>query len=121
MAKVVRVSEVKFSSHKDDVLRMMNEQVVSWLEAIGEDAADTAAQKAPVDTGRLKGSISHAVIPSNKEVQIGTNVHNEQGKNYAIYQELGTSTGVVAKHFLQFGATAHVAEYGRLLERILKQ
>lgn len=113
MAKVV--SDVKFSSHKDDVMRLMNEQVVSWLEAIGEDAADTAAQKAPVDTGRLKNSISHAVIPSNKEVQIGTNVE------YAPYQEFGTSRGVVGKHYLQFGATAHVAEYGRLLERILKQ
>lgn len=112
MAQVV---SVKITDHSAEVLEAMNEQVLAWLEAIGEDAAGTAADKAPVDTGRLKGSISSAVVESEKAVYIGTNVE------YAPYQEFGTSRGVKGKHFLQFGASAHQAEYKALLEEYLKQ
>ena len=112
MAKVV---EVDLVDNTEEVLAALNEQVVGWLEAIGEDAAGTAADRAPVDTGRLKGSISHAVAEGEKAVYIGTNVE------YAPYQEFGTSRGIPGKHFLQFGATAHQAEYKSLLEEYLKQ
>lgn len=112
MAKVV---SVEFTSHTDDVTRLADEQIMAWLNAIGEDAAHTAAERAPVDTGRLKNSISHAVEPETNTVYIGTNVE------YAPYQEFGTSRGVAGKHYLQFGASAHAAEYGRLLEQYLKQ
>ena len=115
----VVVGEVAFKSNKEDVMRILNEDVIAWLEGIGEDAADTAAKKAPVDTGRLKGSISHAVVPDERAVYIGTNVHNEQGKNYAIYQELGTSK-IAGKHFLQFGATAHKREYANILVQLME-
>ena len=112
MAKVV---EVTFEDNSEQVLEAMNEQVLAWLEAIGEDAAGTAADKAPVDTGRLKSSISSAVVSSEKAAYIGTNVE------YAPYQEFGTSRGIKGKHFLQFGATAHQAEYKDLLEQYLKE
>ena len=123
MAKVV---EVKIEDNSEEVLEAMNEQVLDWLEAIGSDAADTAARRAPVGTpestgipgyigGTLKNSISHAVVESEKAVYIGTNVE------YAPYQEFGTSRGIKGKHFLQFGATAHQAEYKSLLEEKLKE
>lgn len=131
MAKVV---SVEFTSHTDDVTRLADEQIMAWLSAIGEDAAHTAAERAPVDTGRLKNSISWATqaahgggdsmplaTPEKNSVYIGSNVHDEKGNNYAIYQEFGTSRGVTGKHFIQFGASAHAAEYGRLLEQYLKQ
>lgn len=111
MAKVVSVDLVDNSA---EVLEALNEQAMAWLELIGEDAADTAAQKAPVDTGRLKNSISSAVVESEKAVYIGTNV------KYAPYQEFGTSRGIPGKHFLQFGATAHTETYKYLLETYLK-
>ena len=111
MAKVV---DIKITDNTEEVEEALTEQVIAWLEAIGEDAAGTAADKAPVDTGRLKGSISSAVVESEKAVYIGTNVE------YAPYQEFGTSKGVPGKHFLQFGATAHQAEYKSLLEEYLK-
>ena len=112
MAKVV---EVTFEDNSEQVLEAMNEQVLAWLEAIGEDAAGTAADKAPVDTGRLKSSISSAVVADEKAAYIGTNVE------YAPYQEFGTSRGIKGKHFLQFGATAHQDEYKSLLEQYLKE
>lgn len=112
---MAQVISVKITDHSAEVLEAMNEQVLAWLEAIGEDAAGTAADKAPVDTGRLKGSISSAVVESEKAVYIGTNVE------YAPYQEFGTSRGIKGKHFLQFGASAHQEEYKALLEEYLKQ
>ena len=47
MAKVV---DVKIEDNSEEVLEAMNEQVLDWLEAIGEDAAGTAADRAPVGT-----------------------------------------------------------------------
>lgn len=124
MAKVV---EVKLVDNSEEVLEAMNEQVSAWLEAIGEDAAGTAADRAPVDTGRLKNSLNWATqtnhgngdlplaTPEAKTVYIGTNVE------YAIHQEFGTSRGIAGKHFIQFGATAHAQEYKDLLEQYLKE
>ena len=123
MAKVV---EVDLVDNTEEVLEASQEQVLAWLQAIGEDAAGTAADKAPVDTGRLKNSVNWATqmnygngdvplaMPEANTVYIGTNVE------YAPYQEFGTSKGVPGKHFLQFGATAHQAEYKSLLEEYLQ-
>lgn len=108
MAKI----DVKMTDHKQEILDAMHEQVQAALEAIGMDAASTAADKAPVDTGTLKNSISHAV--DGNTVYIGTNVE------YAPYQELGTSKGIVGKHFLQFGVTAHSAEYANIIKEYLQ-
>lgn len=124
MAKVV---DVKLVDNSEEVLEALGEQVSAWLEAIGEDAAGTAADRAPVDKGRLKNSVNWATqnnygsgdpplaTPEENTVYIGTNVE------YAPYQEFGTSKGVPGKHFLQFGATAHQAEYKSLLEQTLKE
>ena len=142
---MAKVTEVKFKSNKDEILQAAKIDILAWLDGIGEDAAETAAEKAPVDTGRLKNSISHAVLPDSYEVHIGTNVKNEQGKNYAIYHEFGTgkyasegagrqtpwafkdregkwhyTEGVPAKHFLKFGVTAHKNAYKEALKQALK-
>ena len=134
---MAQVIDVKFEDNKDAVASAAKEQIYAWLEAIGEDAAGTAANFCPVDTGRLKNSISSAVDEEDQTVYIGTNVE------YAIYHEFGTgkyvaggrttpwmfqdsdgvwhyTTGVPARHFLQFGVTAHQAEYKAMLEQYLK-
>lgn len=146
------VADVKIEDNKQAILDAFNEQVNGWLQAIGEDAASTAANKAPVDTGRLKNSINWAIKgdygssgdvplsnPEDKSVYIGTNVE------YAMWHEFGTGIyaeeggrktpwmfkdedgnwhwthGVPARHYLQFGATAHQAEYKQMLEDKLKK
>lgn len=111
--------------NREAVLAACKEQVNAWLEAIGEDAAQTSAKFAPVGTpestgipnyigGTLKNSISSAVDEQNQCVYIGTNVE------YAPYQEFGTSRGIRGKHFIQFGCTAHTEEYKAMLEEYLK-
>ena len=137
------IVNVKFDSHKDEVTAEMKQKVISWLNAIGEDASQSSANvltmTGTVDTGLLRDSISHAVDESNLCVYIGTDV------DYAIYHEFGTGIyaeggggrqdpwmfqdkdgnwhwthGVPAKHFIQFGCTAHQAEYQAMLESALE-
>ena len=132
------VADVKFTDNKKIIEQALTPKINAWLKAIGEDAASTAANKAPVDTGTLKNSISSAVSESEKAVYIGTNL------SYAPYHEFGTGIytaggrtggwsyqdasgewhrtyGVPAKHFLQFGASAHQQEYKAMLEQALKE
>ena len=104
----------KIKSHKDEAISLKNQAVHNALEAIGLDAASTAAQFAPVDTGRLRNSIDYEVLDAEDAVCIGTNVE------YAPYHEFGTSRGIPARHYLQFGVTAHLKEYEKLVEKYLK-
>lgn len=132
------VIDVKITDNKAAIEQAMTAKVGAWLKAIGEDAASTAAKKAPVDTGTLKNSISSAVSESEKKVYIGTNVSYAPWHEFGtgIYTEGGRQTswsyqdakgewhrtnGVPAKHFLQFGASAHQQEYKALLEQALKE
>ncbi len=108
-----QVKGVRIESHIDEFTYESKEKINNWLAAIAQDAASTAASKAPYKTGALRNSIGPAVDTSKQEAYIGTNL------NYAVYQELGTSK-IKGKHFLRFGATAHAAEYGDILRQYLK-
>ena len=101
-------------SNKDEIEEAMMEQLHSALEAIGADAASTAANipDFPVDTGNLRNSIGYAV--DGTTVYVGTDVE------YAVYHELGTRKGITARHFLQFGVQAHDQEYKDICEEYLK-
>jgi HK97 gp10 family phage protein len=63
-----------------------------------------AKQGSPVDTGRLRSSLTHE-MEGDDTVAIGTDVE------YGIYQELGTSRGVVPKLFLTNAGRMHIDEY----------
>ena len=54
------------------------------LERCGMEAEGYAKDLAPVDTGRLRNGISHAVSEDEMAAYVGTNVE------YGVYQELGT-------------------------------
>ena len=82
------------------------------LEEIGLLAEGYAAGRCPVDTGNLRGSITHEVDAGENAVYIGTNVE------YAPYVELGTSRQR-AQPFLRPAASEHGAQYRRVLEKAL--
>ena len=65
----------------------------------------------PVDTGRLRNSITHT--QDSKYAYVGTNV--EYGK----YVELGTHK-MKAKPYLKPAAQGHSAEYGEIMRRNLQ-
>lgn len=75
---------VVFNDYSAEVLNAMNDAVVRALERCGSQAEGYAKDLAPVDTGRLRDSITHSVDDGEPAVYIGTNME------YATYVELGT-------------------------------
>ena len=82
------------------------------LEKIGLLAEGYAIKKCPVDTGNLRGSITHEVDADDNAVYIGTNVE------YAPYVELGTSRQK-AQPFLRPAASEHGTQYRQVLKKAL--
>ena len=101
------MADIKFTSNVNDILSALEKGKYNALTAIGSTAETYAKKATPVDTGRLRNSISHTV--NGEAAYIGTNVE------YAPYVELGTSRAK-AHHMLQKAATEHSAEYKRLAE-----
>ncbi len=87
--------------------------ILRALEKIGWAAEQYAANLAPVDTARLRNSITHVMDNGGKYVAVGTNVE------YAPYQELGTSRASAAnggRGYLRPAAQDHMDEYRKILE-----
>ena len=78
------------------------------MEEWGPLVEDFARQLAPVDTGLLKDSITHVVRDDGDRVELvlSADARNEQGLNYALFQEMGTSR-TAAQPYLQPAMEAH--------------
>ena len=100
-----------YKDNTDEVLAALKMAKKRGLEAIGLTAEGHAKKETPVDTGRLRNSISHAT--DDEAAYIGTNVE------YAPYVELG-ARGRQGKHMLQRAATEHTDEYKRIMEDVMK-
>ena len=100
-----------YKDNTDEVLSALEKAKKRGLEAIGLVAEGHAKKITPVDTGRLRNSISHTA--DDDAAYIGTNVE------YAPYVELGSPT-IKAHHMLQKAATEHTDEYKRLMEESMK-
>lgn len=107
MAKV----DVTITDNSEQVLQAMKEALDRALEAIGFTAEGHAKELCPVDTGRLRNSITH--VTEDEAVYIGTNVE------YAPYIELGTSR-MKARPFLRPAAENFGNEYKAILEESMK-
>lgn len=132
MAKQVSIRIEKDNS--EEVLKELSEAVERALVAVGAQAQNYASMLCPVDTGRLRDSITYAtrqeastvgskaksedaVPPPNRDnaVNIGTRVE------YAIYQETGSykhETGM--SPFLRPAIENHLNEYRTIIEEQLK-
>ena len=104
--------DVKVIDNSDKVIEAFWDQFTKGLSTVGNVAEGYAKEKCPVDTGRLRNSISNAVY--DNDAYIGTNVE------YAPYQEYGTSRGVSGKHFLRDAASDHSSEYRGIMESALR-
>ena len=78
------MSSVKVTDNTDEALSALESAVERGLEIIGGKAETYAKDICPVNTGRLRGDITHKTDPAEKAVTIGSNVE------YAPYVELGT-------------------------------
>ena len=115
------------NDNTDAFLSAFEQQVRAGLAAIGSTAEKHAKANCPVDTGRLRNSITFATAheqgkgdevkarPGEHEVYIGTNVE------YAPVQELYNMKHTTGKaHFLRDAATTHGEEYKHIMEAALK-
>ena len=100
-----------YTDNTDEVLAALEKAKKRGLEVIGLTAEGYAKKDTPVDTGRLRNSISHAT--DDEAEYIGTNVE------YAPYVELG-ARGRRGVHMLQRAATEHTDEYKRIMEDSMK-
>ena len=96
-----------FKDNTDEVLAALEKAKKRGLEAIGLSAEGHAKKITPVDTGRLRNSIAHAV--EGDAAYIGTST------SYAPFVELG-ARGRKGVHMLQRAASEHADEYKRLME-----
>lgn len=98
----------------EEVISGLSQAFDRGLEKIGLTAERYAANLCPVDTGRLRNSITSTVGSGEKAAYIGTNVE------YAPYVEMGTSR-MREQPFLRPAAQNHGAEYRDILEAELKK
>lgn len=104
--------DMNIESHASEALEALHEARGVFLEEIGLIAEGYAKDYCPVDTGRLRNSISHAVDESDNAVVIGTNVE------YAAYVELGTSR-MEARPYLEPAFLNHMDEYQQIINDAL--
>ena len=81
--------KVDVTDNSDKVLSEFKAAILRALERCGSQAEGYAKDLAPVDTGRLRNSISHKVDEEEPAVYIGSNT------SYAPYVEL--ATGIYAE------------------------
>lgn len=105
------VIDVKITDNSDKFLNALPEQIEQALIAIGITAEGYAKRECPVDTGRLRNSISHA--RDDNAAYIGTNVE------YAAYVELGTSK-MKPRPYLRPAAANHADEYKQIVKAALR-
>ena len=97
--------------HTNEWLEAIGPAVARALDAVGMAAEGHAKAKCPVDTGRLRNSITHARAGAMSEV-IGTNVE------YAPHVGLGTPRQK-KQPFLTPAATEHADEYRAIIRGAL--
>lgn len=70
----MKVSDINIIDNSKAFLDALPEAVQRALAAIGQQVEGYAKMKSPVDTGRLRNSITNAVNMDEYAVYIGTNV-----------------------------------------------
>lgn len=110
------IVSMEFSLAEDNselIKQATDEAIAQALEAIGFQAEGYAKLLCPVDTGRLRDSITHETSPEDHSVTIGTNVE------YAAYVELGTRR-TRSQPYLRPAIEDHIDEYQSMAESFLR-
>lgn len=105
------MTNFEVEDHTEEVLDGIEQAKARALEKIGLVAEGYAKRLCPVDTGRLRNSITHAT--DDEAAYIGTNVE------YAVYVEMGT-VNTPAQPYLKPAATDHMERYRNILKSELQ-
>ena len=112
---MAKITDVQVTDNSEEVLKAFHDQVVLGRKAIAEEAEGYAKEDCPVDTGRLRDSISNDVDEDGRIAYIGTNVE------YAPFVEYGdNATHKTGKaHFLRDAASTHGEHYRSIMQSAL--
>ena len=125
-----KITEVTIKDYSPQVLEAFEKQVNLALNAVGQTAEGYAKQETPVDTGRLRNSITYATAttqsksaddsrqkatPEEHTVYIGTNVEYAPAVEY---RDIAHKTGKA--HFIKDAATTHSDEYKAIVKAALQ-
>lgn len=109
------MSKIVVKSHVGEVKAELAHRIPTILEALGIEAEGNAVSEittlGAVDTGRLRGSITHATDDSS--AYIGTNVE------YAPYVELGTYK-MASRPFLRNAINNYASDYKEIVKKGLQ-
>lgn len=111
-ADISGILEVR-EDNREQFKHAFNKALARALEEIGLVAEGYAKRLCPVDTGRLRNSITHVTRYGAKAVYIGTNVE------YAAYVELGTRMQK-PQPYLRPAASEHQETYRSILKKNLE-
>ena len=133
---------IEYRDNTEEVLSALEEAIKRGNEAIGMTAERHAKKKCPVDTGRLRNSITYALAGEETHVKSykaskggkdretytydgtaegekGSGVYIGTNVEYAVFVENG-ALGRTAVHFLQDAAANHTDEYKQIMEDAMK-
>lgn len=101
------------ADHTDEVIEALGVAIARGLEAIGIEAESDAARLCPVDTGRLRNSITHTIDEDEPAAIIGTSTE------YALYVHEGVH-GRPGQPFLTDAVNQNADKYRQIFEASLK-
>lgn len=130
--------DIQITDNSGEILKALEEKKKAALTGIGIQAEGFAKRSTPVDTGRLRNSITHAVrgddvyIGSNVEyaiwIELGSGIYASDGKGrqspWGYYDRNGkyhVTRGMKPRHMLKKAASEHTEEYKRIIEAIMKR
>ncbi|WP_068539437.1 HK97 gp10 family phage protein [Olegusella massiliensis] len=100
--------------NREQIANAIKSAIAKGLETIGLVAEGYAKADVPVDTGRLRNSITHTT--DDKDAYIGTNV--EYAPYVEFNEKLSHPNGGKA-HFLRDAAADHASEYAQIMRDAL--
>lgn len=101
------------ADNTDIIIQQLGERIGRALEAVGIQAEGDAKALCPVDTGRLRNSITHTIDAGDKTAIIGTNVE------YAQYVHEGTR-GRKGNPFLRNAVDQNMDTYRDIFDKMLQ-
>lgn len=101
------------ADHTDEVIEALGTAIARSLEAIGIEAESDAAELCPVDTGRLRNSITHTIDGDEQVAIVGTSTE------YALFVHEGVH-GRKGQPFLTDAVTQNADKYRKIAEAALK-
>lgn len=99
------------ADHTDEVIEALGTAIARALEAIGIEAESDAANLCPVDTGRLRNSITHTIDADEQVAIVGTNT------SYALFVHENRKH---PQRFLTDAVTQNADKYRDIFEAGLK-